>query len=231
MMRMAARNRNAEIGSSCFPIALLAVAAIVAVGCGDRGGSTPVEEAPPPAAAGTGATPPLVDSRGREIPGAPAGEDGHVEGELGWNVPAGWVVQAPASAMRRAQYALPRAAGDATDGECAVFYFGPGQGGDVQSNIDRWAAQFTGPDGAAVRPQVETKTASGMKIHTIRAEGTYDASTMTGGGAGPQPGSMLLGAIVEGPGSNWFFKCTGPKSTMESHRAAFDSLVASVHPH
>jgi hypothetical protein len=46
--------------------------------------------------------------------------------------------------MRRAQYKVP---GPAGAGECVVFYFGPGQGGDAQSNAERWASQFTQPGG------------------------------------------------------------------------------------
>jgi hypothetical protein len=41
---------------------------------------------------------------------------------------------------------------------------------------------------------------------------------------------MLLGAIARGPDANWFFKATGPRTTMEANRAAFDGLVQSIRP-
>ena len=49
--------------------------------------------------------------------------------------------------MRHAQYRVPGGNGD---GECIVFYFGPGEGGDPMSNARRWAGQFDQPDGSLV---------------------------------------------------------------------------------
>jgi len=51
---------------------------------------------------------------------------------------------------------------------------------------------------------------------------------MGGGSSEAKPGYMLLGAIVEGPDANWFFKCTGPAATMKANRADFDAMIASV---
>jgi hypothetical protein len=39
---------------------------------------------------------------------------------------------------------------------------------------------------------------------------------------------MLLGAIVQGPDANWFFRAMGPRATMESQRAAFDGMIRSI---
>jgi len=159
---------------------------------------------------------------------APAPEAAPAAGaELTWAVPKGWVTETPTSGMRKAQYAIPAAAGEAEGGQCAVFYFGPGQGGDIQSNVDRWATQFTLAGGHPTPAITETMVA-GRKVLKVTMEGTYNASTMTGGDAVPKPGTLLLGAIVEGPDSNWFFKCTGPSKTMQAHREEFDALVESV---
>jgi hypothetical protein len=130
--------------------------------------------------------------------------------------------------MRKAQYALPAAAGDPEGGQCAVFYFGPGQGGDIQANIDRWASQLTDASGGHPTPTVAESNVGGRKVLKVSMEGTYTNSPMMGGDSAPKPGTLLLGAIVEGADANWFFKCTGPKKTMESRRQEFDSLIASV---
>jgi hypothetical protein len=59
--------------------------------------------------------------------------------------------------------------------------------------------------------------------------GTYDGGmTMTAAPATPKPGYALLGAIVEGPDANWFFKLTGPQATVSSQREAFLGLIRSV---
>src|SRR5580704_13861908 len=54
---------------------------------------------------------------------------------LHWDDPSRWQRRKPSSAMRAAEYVVPRAAGDPEDGECTVFTFGPGQGGSADDNI------------------------------------------------------------------------------------------------
>ena len=151
--------------------------------------------------------------------------------QITWSAPAGWKVETPKSSMRRAQYRLPASAGGSEDGECVVFYFGPGQGGDVRSNIDRWAAQFSGPDGSAPTPTVSEVRAGGRTVTRVEVSGTYHPSAMMMAGGptpAPKPGFLLLGAIVPGGDANWFFKCTGPQKTMGDNREAFDALIASI---
>src|SRR3954447_12613815 len=61
-------------------------------------------------------------------------------GGIRWMTPSGWSV-AEAKPMRKATYEIPAAPG-AEAGECGVFFFGKGQGGSVDENLNRWAAQF-----------------------------------------------------------------------------------------
>jgi hypothetical protein len=140
-----------------------------------------------------------------------------------WTVPASWKSQAERP-MRVATYDVPAAPG-AEAGECGVFYFGQGQGGGVEDNLSRWIGQFEG----AAAPKKGEKTVHGLKVHTVDVSGTYLAS---GGpmmkSQGKKPGYRLLGAIVEGPQGNVFFKCTGPAATLAKAQADFDSLVESV---
>jgi hypothetical protein len=169
----------------------------------------------------------------RPLPSHPStlsGQAGNApSGELAWTVPKEWIEEPPKSGMRRAQYRLPAASGDREDGECVVYYFGAGQGGEVKPNLDRWADQFGGP--GATPPKFSEMKAGGLSISRAEARGTYTGSPMSMGG-GPEPAPkadyMLLGAIVPGPESNWFFKCTGPEKTMEANRTRFDALLASV---
>lgn len=154
---------------------------------------------------------------------------GQGAGALVWTVPASWVPEAPASAMRKAQYRLP---GDAGAAECIVFYFGPGQGGDAQANAERWGAQFADATGKPVIATTTSEKVGELDVLRVEAKGTYVGAMMMGGGPQPEPkaGYMLLGAVASGPDANWFFKLTGPESTVEAHRAAFGSLIASLRP-
>ena len=72
--------------------------------------------------------------------------------------------------MRAATYAVPAAVGDTTASECVVYFFGAGQGGSVDTNIERWNGQFTnaGKPAAAV---VSRHTAHGIPMTTIDVAG------------------------------------------------------------
>ena len=58
-------------------------------------------------------------------------------GGISWESPPRWKL-GPRRAMRAATYKIPANPGDAEDAECAVFYFGPGQGGSIEANLQRW---------------------------------------------------------------------------------------------
>ncbi len=140
----------------------------------------------------------------------------------------GWIVETPSSPMRRAQYKVP---GPGGEGECAVFYFGPGQGGDPMSNAVRWADQFTLSDGSSAQSGMKTSEidAGGLKVVLVEVAGTYKGGmTMTAAPAVPKPGYRLLGAVAPGPDANWYFKFTGPDSTVSAQRDAFLSMVRSL---
>lgn len=147
-----------------------------------------------------------------------------------WSAPAGWEAQA-ARPMRAATYRVPRAAGDREDGECAVFYFGAGQGGGVEANIKRWIAQFELADGrpADKAAKITKTTLGGMAVTRIDVAGTYLAAAgPMAPGAVRKPGYRMLGAIVEAPQGNVFFKFTGPAKTVTTAEAQFEALLKSV---
>ena len=146
---------------------------------------------------------------------------------LSWKTPADWVARPPSSAMRKAQYRVPGEAGDA---ECIVFYFGPGQGGDAMANAERWAGQFTLADGRPGTADVKIlhRKVGDIDVLTVEIAGTYEgAAMMQRQKPASIPDQMLLGAIAQGPDANWFFKLTGPEATVESQRAAFNTLIES----
>jgi hypothetical protein len=141
-----------------------------------------------------------------------------------WTVPAGWQQEQPASNVRRAQYNIPGAGGDA---ECVVFYFGPGQGGTPLANAQRWAGMFRQPDGGDSLNSMTTtqRSFAGYDVLWVEISGIYQ-NIMVGGD--PLENARLLGAIVSGPDASWFFKVTGPEATVEQHRSAFENLLASL---
>lgn len=225
---------------------VLAIPVLVLFACGDKGA---VKETTPPAAApetsAPATAPPLASTRaGGEtqlppghppigtnasgsmaIPPPPAGSGTGSSG-LTWTTPAGWVEETPSSSMRRAQYRVPGPGGDA---ECAVFYFGPGQGGEPLANAKRWAGQFKDPAGGAAAMRTIDATVGDLGVLLVDVKGTYNGGmTMTAEPAKPEPGYALAGAIVQGPDANWFFKLTGPEATVKAQHDAFLALVKSL---
>lgn len=144
-----------------------------------------------------------------------------------WKIPVGWV-KGGEKPMRAATYTV--GSGE-TLAECAVFFFGAGQGGDVEANIARWISQVEQPDGSdskANATRAEVKSAC-CTITTVEVAGTYMASS------GPmmqttaeKQGFVLLGGIVPGPQGNVFFKLTGPKATVGKVKDDFLAMLRSV---
>lgn len=171
-------------------------------------GHPPLDAAPP-------AIPPVNPNLGQ---GAAA---------LAWTAPEGWVSEPPTNSMRRAQYRVP---GPGGPGECVVFYFGPGQGGDPMSNAERWASQFVGADGQPQAGKAKTRelAVGPSKVLIVETTGTYMAGSMMGGPGEARPGYALLGAVAPGPDANWFFKFTGPEATVQAQTAAFEAMLRGL---
>jgi hypothetical protein len=140
---------------------------------------------------------------------------------LRWTAPSGWKGEG-ARPMRAATYTVP------PDAECVVYFFGAGQGGSVEANVDRWKGQFRQPDGKPAAAQTQKRTVHGLAVTTVDIGGDY--SGMGGPMAASktvQSGYRLLGAIVEGPGGNVFLKFTGPAKTISTNQKKFDLLLES----
>jgi hypothetical protein len=146
---------------------------------------------------------------------------------LRWTVPAGWKTEA-AQPMRAATYTVAAVPGDKANGECVISFFGAGQGGSIDANIERWRNQMQGPDGQAAKADLGRRTVRGLAMTTIDSSGEYRAM----GGPmmsklPPAPDYRMLAAIVEGPGGNVFVKCTGPAKTITANQQKFEQLLGS----
>jgi hypothetical protein len=144
---------------------------------------------------------------------------------LRWTPPPGWKNEG-ARPMRIATYLLPTGANDKA--ECAVYFFGPGQGGSVDANMDRWKGQLLDAAGKPAKAQISKKSIHGLQVTTIDSTGSY---TGMGGPMNASPtvhsNYRLLGAIVEGPGGNIFLKFTGPATVIAANQKNFDTMLGS----
>jgi hypothetical protein len=132
--------------------------------------------------------------------------------------------------MRAAEYRIPRAGTDTEDAECSVITFGPGQGGSVDDNIQRWLKQF---EPATSAPERTRRTVNGMAVTRVEVSGTYTPMAMPAMPAStttPRKGQRLVGDIVEAPTGFWFFKMTGPDATVSAAAGELDALIDSLGP-
>jgi hypothetical protein len=140
---------------------------------------------------------------------------------LHWTAPAPWKIEGQRP-MRAATYTVAPEAGDKDPAECAVYFFGVGQGGSVQANLDRWKGQFKPSDAKISKATVHT-----LPVTRIDVSGEYSGMGGPMAQAAAKPAYRLLGAIVEGPGGNIFIKFTGPAKTVAANQQKFEALLAS----
>jgi hypothetical protein len=152
-------------------------------------------------------------------------------GSLAFTAPAAWKARPAASSMRVAEFVVPKAPGDAEDGELVVYFFGGMGGGGVEANIDRWIAQLQQPDGSPSKDKArrEEQAINGLKVTTVDVAGTYVAELRPGSSERHnKPGFRLRAAVVQAPRGPYYVKMTGPAKTIAAADADFRAFLASL---
>ena len=169
--------------------------------------------APAPAAASQPAAPAGQDMAALPAPPEVIAASAAIP-DLRWEAPAHWQAKA-ASALRKATYVLPGAAG--TSAELAITAF-PGAVGGELANVNRWRGQLQLPpvDEAALASSVTRLTVRGLPVAVVEFTG------------GPATGQRLLGAIVTRGDATWFFKLTGPDAVVAAEKPAFLTFLQSL---
>jgi hypothetical protein len=143
-------------------------------------------------------------------------------GSANFTKPEKWTRIEIQPGMRAAQFEVKGEQGQ--KGEVVFFHFAGG-GGGVQANIDRWLGMFQ-----EAKDKINARTEKVKKdkgtITYVQAEGTY-LSGMPGGPKTPQPGTMLLGAIVEAPDPSIFARFTGPAALVKREQENFRKMIES----
>ena len=171
-------------------------------------------------------TPPTVVSNT-----APQASSPSARGELQFKSPSGWISERPTSSMRVSQYQLPAAEGDAESASLVVYYFGQGQGGSVEANLQRWIGQMQTPDGkpASDNAKTENTTVNGLKVTLLDVSGTYAGSDMGGGGTSQsKPNYRMRAGVIDTPKGAYFIKLVGPEATVARWDQTFQDFVKSA---
>jgi len=138
--------------------------------------------------------------------------------------PAKWLEQKTASRMRAAQFGVPGKDGKPA-GECVFFYFGPGQGGGVQANVQRWLGQFA--EKPKPKHKKEAAKIGGISLAYVFCEGTFMSGPPFGGAKVAKPDYAMAAAVL-GTKPGWIYvKMTGPKEAVDGARVAFKKMIES----
>jgi hypothetical protein len=194
----------------------MAAATLLLAACGEEKVTTyrvPKEKEPEmPAAAPADAGAPADQASGAPMAGAAVPTASGAD--LTWEAPAQWR-EKPAAAMRKASYAVP---GDGGESELSVTAF-PGDVGGELANVNRWRGQvglsLLRPD--EIGPAVSRVDSNGLKIAIVELFPPGDPNAKS-----------ILGAIVPFGGSTWFFKLTGPASSVKASRPAFIEFLHTL---
>jgi hypothetical protein len=139
-------------------------------------------------------------------------------GAFEFSRPAGWKWIVPSSGMRKAQLEVP--GGNNEKAEITFFHFGPGQGGSVDANVERWFGQF--PGGRTSRSEASQGR---TLVYYVQAQGTFQ-SGMPGGPTTPLEAYALQGAILQDAQSgDVFVKMTGPEALVQLSAPLFLDMV------
>lgn len=85
-------------------------------------------------------------------------------------VPANWTSRTPSSSMRLAEYLV---GGEGSKVEVVVYFFGQGQGGSADANIERWREQFSSTPAGQGYEKIEEDRGGAFPITVAEWRGTY----------------------------------------------------------
>ena len=142
-------------------------------------------------------------------------------------VPAGWITVPATSSMRLAQYTIPGRDSSVT-AEVVVYFFGKGQGGNVEANLARWKGQFSMPDGSAVYEKVDRDSTGAFPITIAEYRGTYARGIGAGDAANAKSGQSLIAVIAETPRGTLFFQLFGGTQAVTPQKATLVAFVRSM---
>ncbi len=151
---------------------------------------------------------------GEKAPRKPPGQE-----KIKVTAPAGWTKNPNPSQFIAEAY-------DFKEGEQAMSLTISSAGGGIPANINRWRGQI------GLEPWDETgfqkAVDGGKEIKEIKVGGADGVLIdLTGPSVDGKPAERIMGAIIEGEQSFWFFKLRGPATLIETRRGDFDKFLQS----
>jgi hypothetical protein len=144
--------------------------------------------------------------------------------------PAEWKAEKPQFGTRLHQFRLPKAEGDKEDAEVTVSYFGQGQGGGVNENVQRWKGQFVPPTGKSIDDvaKVEKMKVGDVEVTYLDVQGTYKSRNPPFDPNAKEelkPDSRMIAVYLATKTGPHFIRCVGPAKTVEQYKKGFDEWL------
>jgi hypothetical protein len=152
-------------------------------------------------------------------------------GDLKFTIPAKWKIQMVDSPARGGQWLVPPLKDKGEGGEVVAFYFGPGVGGSSKENIEAWIGTMFNAEGHPAAAEIKHHDIGGLHISQVVIFGTYN-QVISLPGVPPVPKSNygLLGAVIENPQGNIYWRFTGPEPLITATLPLFNKVIDSVKP-
>lgn len=141
-------------------------------------------------------------------------------------VPTGWTPRAPGSTMRLAEYVVPQNARGSA--EVVVYFFGTGQGGNVDANLARWKEQFSTSDGSPVPETITRDSTAAFPITFAEYRGNYRRGIGAGSADSVRVGQTLIAGIAETPRGTLFIQLFGNSPRVAEEKATFLGFVRGL---
>lgn len=135
--------------------------------------------------------------------------------------PEGWVRKQPRNEFVSAEFALPKAEGDESDGRLTVSL----ARGSIEDNVKRWRGQFGGKPEKDAQQEQEI---AGLKVTVVDFVGTFNDRPAPVAPGVQRAGYRMLAAIVPVGEQLHFIKAYGPQKTMGDHEDAFYAFLQSL---
>jgi hypothetical protein len=150
-------------------------------------------------------------------------------GDLTFTLPAKWQIEPVDSPARGGQWRVPPLHGTGESGELVAFYFGPNIGGTAKENIEAWIGTMSGLEGHPAAAEQKTRQTGPFKISQVVIFGTYNRFvSLPGVPPQPMPNYGLIGAVVENPQGNIYWRFTGPEPLITANLPLFTKIIDSV---
>ena len=152
-------------------------------------------------------------------------------GDLKFTIPSRWKIEMVESPARGGQWRVPPLHGEGDGGEVVAFYFGPGVGGTAEENIEEWIGTMFNAAGNPAAAERKHHVTGGFKISQVVIFGTYN-QVVSLPGVPPEPKANygLLGAVIENPQGNIYWRFTGPEPLITANLPLFNKVIDSVKP-